>query len=125
MHGQVTDPELLNDRSPSIERFLEIMRPRTAAANLMWFTVGRRSSCDVFLNDFTVSKLHAKIRYDAKLTTYHLEDGGSSNGTYLNGLRIEPGQLVPLQNMDTVGFGRLDLTYMTPGGFYRYLTEHR
>ena len=43
----------------------------------------------------------------------------------LERIAVEPGQLVPLQNMDTVGFGRLDLTYMTPGGFYRYLTEHR
>jgi len=119
--GHVTDPELLNDRSPSIERFLEITRPRSME-KLIWFTVGRRSACDVFLNDFTVSKLHAKIRYDGKLTTYHLEDCNSSNGTFINGIRVEPGQLVPLQNSDVVGFGRLDLTYLTPAGFYRYLT---
>lgn len=122
VEGAVTDPELLYDRSPSIERFLEITRPRSAE-KLIWFTVGRRSSCDVFLNDFTVSKLHAKIRYDGKLTTYHLEDCGSSNGTFIAGTRVEPGQLVPLQNADIVGFGRLDLTYLTPAGFYRYLTE--
>ena len=75
VHGQVTGPELLNDRSPSIEFF-----GNYATANRCGkpHVVYRRStlSCDVFLNDFTVSKLHAKIRYDAKLTTYHLEDGG-------------------------------------------------
>jgi hypothetical protein len=120
--GAVTDPELLHDRSPSVERFLEITRAKSVE-KLIWFTVGRRSTCDVFLNDFTVSKLHAKIRYDGKLTTYHLEDCGSSNGTFINGIRVEKGQLVPLQNNDIVGFGRLDLTYLTPAGFYRYLTE--
>jgi hypothetical protein len=122
--GAVTDPELLEDRSPSVERFLEIARPRTMD-KLIWFTVGRRSACDVFLNDFTVSKLHAKIRYDGKLTTYHLEDCNSSNGTFINSIRVEPGQLVPLQNRDIVGFGRLDLTYLTPSGFYRYLNDSR
>jgi hypothetical protein len=122
VHSDVTDPELLNDRLPTIERFLEIARPRSQGNNLMWFTVGRRSACDVFLNDFTVSKQHAKIRFDGKLTTYHLEDGASSNGTFINGTKVEPGQLVPLQNEDIVGFGRLDLTYLSSAGFYRYLT---
>lgn len=61
-------------------------------------TVGRSQiRCDVAIdgND-SISKVHAFIR-QTKQKCY-IEDANSSNGTYVNGEQIEPGQQVPLDN---------------------------
>lgn len=61
-------------------------------------TLGRSQiRCDVAIegND-SISKVHAIIR-QTKQTCY-IEDANSSNGTYINGMQIEPGEQVPLDN---------------------------
>lgn len=61
-------------------------------------TVGRSPiRCDVAIkgND-SISKVHAFIR-QTKQKCY-IEDADSSNGTYVNGEQIEPGQQIPLDN---------------------------
>lgn len=55
-------------------------------------TIGRRSSCDLVLRVDSVSREHCRIeRQDG---AYWIYDNGSSNGTLLNGLRIEKAKLV-------------------------------
>lgn len=48
-------------------------------------TLGRSSACNVELDSTAVSKLHARV--DRRLTQLVLEDLGSSNGTFVNGVR--------------------------------------
>ncbi len=63
-------------------------------------TIGR-AECDVELNDPDVSRRHAVVRQvDAGLA---IEDLGSTNGTFVNGLRIEG--IVELSAGDQVRFG--------------------
>jgi pSer/pThr/pTyr-binding forkhead associated (FHA) protein len=63
-------------------------------------TIGR-AECDVDLNDPDVSRRHAVIRQvDAGLA---LEDLGSTNGTWVNGRRIDG--IVELRPGDEVRFG--------------------
>ena len=53
---------------------------------------GRHPNADIFLDDVTVSRRHAKfVRTDSGFT---LSDIGSLNGTYINGDRIDSVQLV-------------------------------
>lgn len=61
-------------------------------------TIGRSPiRCDVVINDNdSISKVHAFI-YQTKQKCY-LEDANSSNGTYVNGEPIEPGQQISLDN---------------------------
>jgi len=47
---------------------------------------GRRLDCHVHIHDQRVSRRHARIRREGD--ALHLEDLGSSNGTYVNGRRI-------------------------------------
>jgi hypothetical protein len=50
-------------------------------------TVGRHTSSDIFLDDITVSRHHCRfITEDGGLI---VEDSGSTNGTYVNGSRVE------------------------------------
>src|SRR5260221_9321109 len=53
-------------------------------------TIGRREGCDIFLGyDSQVSRLHACIVYDTNAHILFLEDTGSRNGTFLDGMRVD------------------------------------
>lgn len=54
-------------------------------------TVGRRESADIFLDDVTVSRKHAKFIRSG--TRFVVQDIGSLNGTYLNRDRIDSAEL--------------------------------
>ena len=67
-------------------------------------TVGRHPDSDIFLDDVTVSRHHC--RFVSTGETLSLEDAGSTNGTYVNGERVEEGRLSP---GDEVMIGRFHL----------------
>jgi pSer/pThr/pTyr-binding forkhead associated (FHA) protein len=50
-------------------------------------TIGRGEDCDIVLPDRQVSRQHIKILHDAQ--GFAVEDLGSKNGTYLNGLPVQ------------------------------------
>ena len=63
-------------------------------------TIGRRAGCDIVLDyDAQVSRVHAKLIYDARDTEFFLEDADSRNGTFVgqtrlrNRIHLEPGTL--------------------------------
>jgi FHA domain/zinc-ribbon domain len=69
--------------------------------------VGRLHSCDLPINDASVSREHARL---SRLTGgYVLEDLGSTNGTLVNGRKIE--DATPLHPGDTVTFGSVAFRY--------------
>src|SRR5690349_1834679 len=51
------------------------------------YVIGRRSDCQVFVPDMRVSRQHARLWRDGDGWT--LEDLGSNNGTYVNGVRLQ------------------------------------
>ncbi len=55
-------------------------------------SVGRHPNADIFLDDVTVSRRHAKFLRDG--TSFSVQDLGSLNGTYFNGERIETAKLI-------------------------------
>jgi pSer/pThr/pTyr-binding forkhead associated (FHA) protein len=68
-------------------------------------TLGRGQGCQVQLPDPMVSQLHARLfRSDKGL---HIEDLGSTNGTYLNGSKV--GGAVRLKKGDRVRVGPIEL----------------
>ena len=72
-------------------------------------TLGRDAKCTVPFQDNEVSRQHARIaEKDGK---YYLQDSNSTNGTYLNGQRLEPGQWVEYKPGDSLGLGnKIELT---------------
>jgi hypothetical protein len=62
--------------------------------------IGRHDSCDIILNDFSVSRRQAKIEY--RQGKYILTDLGSTNGTFVNG---KPVTTQPLKTGDTIKVG--------------------
>ncbi|MFC1759379.1 diguanylate cyclase [Planctomycetota bacterium] len=55
-------------------------------------TIGRAASCDIQLEDDSVSREHAEIRYEAE--GYVIQDLGSTNGTWVNDIHFMESPLV-------------------------------
>jgi hypothetical protein len=91
--------------------------PAEEVATLTWGTntlrleervtvIGRSSECDVPLEDPNVSRRHAEIRRIGE--GYSLVDLGSTNGTEVNGQRI---QETALMNGDVIELGTTSITF--------------
>lgn len=73
-------------------------------------TVGKMAGCvDYVLPDDSVSRIHA--RFDMKGEKVFLTDMNSTNGTYKNGLRMQPQETVEIEPGDEVRFGNLNYCY--------------
>jgi pSer/pThr/pTyr-binding forkhead associated (FHA) protein len=87
---------LLNPNGP--EQQFELAKPS--------ISLGRATTNDITLDDVRVSRSHARLNYGAQGVT--LMDLGSSNGTRVNGTRVENVTLMP---GDIVGLGSQQLRY--------------
>ena len=68
--------------------------------------IGRSRECDVRLADTNISRRHAELRQDG--ATYWLVDLGSTNGTELNGRRVEREKL---SDGDAITIGSTELIF--------------
>jgi|SRR5690625_1537572 len=71
-------------------------------------TLGRQGDNDIVIKDPFVSKKHLKIVEDEE--EYYLEDLNSSNGTFLNGERIQ--DAVRLSNGDKISIGNVEFLFV-------------
>lgn len=71
-------------------------------------TLGRDPKSDIFLNDITVSRKHARITQEGQ--AFSLSDLGSLNGTYLNSERIER---ETLKHGDEIQVGKFKLVFLS------------
>lgn len=73
-------------------------------------TIGKKKEdADIVIEDISVSRLHAKIVQ--KENTYYIEDMNSTNGTFKNGLRLEPYEKRELDIGDEIRIGKKELIY--------------
>ena len=73
-------------------------------------TVGRQEKiADFVINNTSISKLHA--RFFENQDRVFVEDLNSTNGVIKNGIRLTPGEPVPLNLEDRVTMGDLDFVY--------------
>jgi hypothetical protein len=83
-------------------------------------TVGRTPNNDIVLRDATVSRLHAFFRH--KGDTWQIADGGSKNGTFLDGLALAPRKEKGLGTGQVVKIGDLELTFYTSEDLFKLLS---
>jgi pSer/pThr/pTyr-binding forkhead associated (FHA) protein len=77
-------------RIPTIRHaFLEIMddEKRRITLGEEDITIGRTSECDIQILANNVSRRHARISYSNE--EYRIEDLGSTNGIFVNGVKVE------------------------------------
>lgn len=73
-------------------------------------TIGRKSDCDIHLDNLAVSGHHARIV--TVMNDSFIEDTNSTNGTYLNGTLIKKQQL---SNNDIIKVGKHDIKFIHEG----------
>lgn len=83
------------------------------------YSIGREQGCDILINDRTdvISRRHATLNVETfgKMTIVDQ----STNGTYVNGIRISPNVPVPVTRKDNISFAhvaRLDWNLVPKGG---------
>ncbi len=79
------EPALVVTKGPFAGQRFELTRPE--------ITIGRDPGSDIFLDDITVSRRHARIFVSQEGP--YVEDFGSLNGTYVNGERVDRRLLSP------------------------------
>ncbi|HEY3452265.1 MAG TPA: FHA domain-containing protein [Myxococcales bacterium] len=94
-----------------------------AAANVFAFgvTIGHAENNDIVLANERVSRFHAYIQQGpggAKLV-----DAESTNGTFLDGVRLLPNKPVPILAAARISFGGETVTYLEPARLVAHLEE--
>ncbi len=79
------------------------MSDSVSAPNASW-TVGSSPDCDVVVDQSVVSGRHCRLSLHGD--QYVLEDLGSTNGTFVNGYRLEPNSPVYISSGDQLTLGR-------------------
>ena len=64
-----------------------------------------KESVQVFINDSSVSRLHARFRSQG--STLYLQDLDSTNGTFINGKRLVAGEDAIIKRGDEIQFGKI------------------
>ncbi|XP_071576038.1 uncharacterized protein Mu2 isoform X2 [Temnothorax nylanderi] len=75
--------------------------------------IGRLGSCDIVINDKTVSRLHAEIEASGGKGSIWISDLNSTPGTKLNNTRLRPTRLYELKDGSIIEFGAVHATYRT------------
>ena len=97
-----------------------ILRRRRELGKGPIITLGRTLDTDLSLSDHSVSKQHAAFHRVAG-EHWELEDLGSKNGTWIDGMRLIPGVPVKVESTQELRFGRVYMFFYSPEDFYRML----
>lgn len=74
------------------------------------YTIGKkRGEADLVLNDLSISRLHARIVKETD--GYYLEDMNSTNGSFKNGLQLQPYEKRKLEEGDEITLGKMTVIY--------------
>ncbi|MEW6431863.1 MAG: FHA domain-containing protein [Myxococcota bacterium] len=85
-------------------------------------SVGRQPDNDLVLDDPSVSKKHAVLRWDAKAQRCSVRDLGSTNGTFLNAsIRLKKETI--LKNGDILSFGEVQYWFLLTPTLHEKLTQ--
>ena len=116
MRGQETDyygNTIFYDESKMTEyKLYAVDRRNKQHIELKQFpcTIGKMAGCvDYVLADNSVSRIHA--RFDRQGDRVLMTDMNSTNGTYKNGLRMQPQETVEIEPGDEIRFGNLNYCY--------------
>lgn len=74
------------------------------------FVIGKKKeNVNFAINDYSVSRIHARIIEEEGI--YYIEDLNSTNGTFKNGLRLQPYEKRKLEREDELKFGKTEYFY--------------
>jgi hypothetical protein len=113
------DPELIQDRR--FHREALILLQDATGGTTKNITIGRVGRCNVVINDYTVSGLHAVFMHQNRSQPARICDKGAKNGSFLNGEKMAPDMWCDIHSGDTICMGRVEMVYIDAKDFYSYL----
>jgi hypothetical protein len=116
---EVDAAEAVSSSSDSLKHAIyPLVASEYASGPVNIFSIGRIDGNDMIMPDYAISKKHAVI--EIKRGNYLLRDGGSTNGTLINGRRLDkkPAQI---QDKDVLAFARYEFTFLFPDSLYDML----
>ena len=84
------------------------VRAIITGADVKGFLIGKQPGCDLLIEDGYTSSMHAQISMD-DAGVCKLYDRGSTNGTYVNGVRVADSAL---QNGITIRIGSTEIRFL-------------
>ena len=87
-------------------------------------SVGRAATCDLVVPTMHVSKLHAHFLRTER-GTWELRDAKSTNGSFVNSRRANPGEHVPIGYGDVILFGTLEARFVDAQGLHDLVNARR
>jgi len=94
--------------------------PLGAAADL---AVGRLPDCELIIDEPSVSKRHAMLRWDTVQGGCSIQDLGSMNGTFVNTKPMEKSEERLLADGDHLAFGDPEFLYFSSDSLYQQLAK--
>ena len=118
---EVDDGEEASSPSETLKHAIyPLVKDENAAAPINAFSVGRVDGNDMIMPDYAISKHHAII--EIKRGSYTIRDCGSTNGTMINGKRIDR-KPAKLRDRDIIGFARYKFSFLDPDSLYDMLSS--
>ncbi|UCD80576.1 MAG: FHA domain-containing protein [Desulfobacterales bacterium] len=113
---EVDDGEEASSPSETLKHAIyPLVKGEYATGPVNSFTIGRVDGNDLIMPDYAISKQHAIL--EIKRGTYSIRDCDSTNGTMVNGKRLDKKPL-QLKDSDVVGFARYEFTFLFPESLY-------
>jgi len=117
---ELDDAEEASSPSETLKHAIyPLVKGEYASGPVNAFTIGRVDGNDMIMPDYAISKQHAIL--EIKRGNYTIMDCGSTNGTMINGKRVDK-KPVSLRNGDVVGFARYEFTFLFPEALYDMLS---
>ncbi len=86
----------------------QVRKEELAFASRERLSVGRTKENDLWLDDASVSKVHAALVLNSE-NQLMVADTGSTNGTFINDQRIAYGKAIPIKSGDKLKFGTVEV----------------
>src|SRR6266566_2694481 len=91
----------------------QLSQEETLLSQTKIMTIGRQAGAYLLIDNDSVSRRHAEISFANK--QYVLRDLGSSNGTFVNEVRLEADKVYILKPDDRVRFGKVKFMFQVQG----------
>jgi hypothetical protein len=106
-------------QAPSREAMALAIALEPARSGGLQVTLGRGQACDVNLEDGTLSQLHCIFLHADD--GWRIEDFGSTNGTWVDGVRLAPRQPMALADGMHIQAAQIRFTFHDSAGLWRRL----
>ena len=116
---EVDAAEAASSSSESLKHAIyPLVKSEYASGRIHIFPIGRVDGNDMVMPDYAISKQHAII--EIKRGDYIIRDVGSTNGTFINGKRVDK-KPVQIRDKDIVAFARYEFTFLFPESLFDML----